>query len=55
MLFITPLMFTMFWYWPGREPFAIVTVMRTSLAVALLGSFAGMLIVGYNIAKARPQ
>ena len=55
MLFITPLMFTMFWYWPGSEPFAIVTVLRTSLAVALLGSFAGMIIVGYNIAKARPQ
>ena len=55
MLYITPLMFTMFWYWPGQEPFAIVTVLRTSLAVALLGSFAGMLIVGYNIAKARPH
>ena len=54
MLFVTPLMLTMLWYWPGREPFAIVTVLRTSLGLALFGSFVGMLIVGYNIAKARP-
>lgn len=55
MLFLTPLLFTMMWYWPGREPFAIVTVLRSSLALALFGSFAGMLVVGYNIAKVRPK
>ena len=55
MLFVAPLMLTMLWYWPGREPFAIVTVLRTSLGLALFGSFIGMIIVGYNIAKARPK
>jgi hypothetical protein len=54
MLYVTPLMFTMFWYWAGVEPFAIVTVLRSALAMALLGSFAGLLVVGYNIAKSRP-
>jgi hypothetical protein len=54
MLFVAPLLFTMLFEGSviGTDPIAIV---RTALASSLFGAFAALLVVGYQIARARPS
>src|SRR5271154_2895834 len=53
MLYVTPLLFaTLFQGTVAAWDFA--TTLRTSLASSLFGSFAALLVVGYQIARAGP-
>jgi len=53
MLYVTPLMFTMLFEATVSSP-EIVNIVRTALAAGLFGAFAALLVVGYQIARARP-
>ena len=53
MLYATPLLFTLLFL--GTVIVAdLVNIVRTALAASLFGSFAALLVVGYQIARARP-
>jgi hypothetical protein len=53
MLYVTPLLFTLLFL--GTVIAAdLVSIVRTALAAAIFGSFASLLVVGYQIARARP-
>jgi len=53
MLYVTPLLFTLLFL--GTVIVAdVVNIVRTALAASLFGSFAALLVVGYQIARARP-
>lgn len=53
MLYVTPLMFTMLFEATVSVP-ELVNIVRTALAAGLFGAFAALLVVGYQIARARP-
>jgi hypothetical protein len=53
MLYVTPLQFTL----PFKGTVMVadsVSIVRTALASSLIGSFAALLVVGYQISRARP-
>jgi len=52
MLYIAPLLFTMLFENAIVVP-ELVNVVRTALASSLFGSFAALLVVGYQISQAR--
>ena len=53
MLHVTPLLFTLLFV--GTVTLAdSVTIVRTALASSLFGAFAALLVVGYQISRARP-
>jgi hypothetical protein len=53
MLCVTPLLFTLLFL--GTVIVAdVVSIVRTALAASLFGTFAALLVVGYQIARARP-
>ncbi len=53
MLYFTPLLFTLLFL--GTVIVAdVVNIVRTALAASLFGTFAALLVVGYQIARARP-
>ena len=53
MLYVTPLLFTLLFL--GTVIVAdVVNIVRTALAASLFGTFAALLVVGYQIARARP-
>ena len=53
MLYVTPLLFTLLFL--GTLIAAdVVNIVRTALAASLFGSFAALLVVGYQIARGRP-
>jgi spore maturation protein SpmB len=53
MLYVTPLLFTLLFL--GTVIVTnMVNIVRTALAASLFGSFAALLVVGYQIARARP-
>ena len=52
MLYVAPLFFAVFWT-PVFQT-TLVQTLRVSLVAALFGAFAGLLVVGYKIAGARP-
>jgi hypothetical protein len=53
MFYVTPMLFTLLFestiVWPE-----LGNTLRTALAASLFGSFAALLVVGYQIARARP-
>ena len=53
MLYVTPLLFTLLFLGPAIVT-GVVDIVRTALAASLFGSFAALLVVGYQIARARP-
>jgi hypothetical protein len=53
MFFVTPLLFTMMFESAVIVPDLVLTL-RTALAASLFGCFAALLVVGYQIARARP-
>jgi hypothetical protein len=53
MLYVTPLLFTMLFESTVAVP-SLVNTLRTALASALFGGFAALLVVGYQISRARP-
>ncbi len=53
MFFVTPLLFTMMFESTVLMPDLVLTL-RAVLAASLFGCFAALLVVGYQIAKARP-
>jgi hypothetical protein len=53
MFYITPLLFTMLFESAVLVP-EWVNTLRTALAASLFGCFAALLVVGYQIARARP-
>ena len=53
MLYVTPLLFTMLFENTVIVP-SLVNTLRTALASSLFGGFAALLVVGYQIARARP-
>lgn len=53
MLYVTPLLFTMLFESTVVVP-SLVNTLRTALASALFGGFAALLVVGYQISRARP-
>jgi hypothetical protein len=53
MFFVTPLLFTMVFESAVIVPDLVLTL-RTALAASLFGCFAALLVVGYQIARARP-
>ena len=53
MLYVTPLLFTLLFV--GTVMVAdSVNIVRTALASSLFGAFAALLVVGYQISRARP-
>ncbi len=54
MFYVTPLLFTMLFEGPAAAP-NLVNVVRTALASSLFGAFAALLVVGYQISRARPS
>jgi hypothetical protein len=54
MLYVTPLMFALMSGNSGAS-IELVTLARSALAASLFGSFAALLVVGYQIARARPR
>jgi hypothetical protein len=53
MLYVTPLLFTLLFV--GTVMVAdSVNIVRTALASSLSGAFAALLVVGYQISRARP-
>jgi hypothetical protein len=53
MFYVTPLLFTMLFEGPMAAP-NWVDIVRTALASSLFGAFAALLVVGYQISRARP-
>ena len=53
MLYVTPLLFTLLFLGTAMVP-DVVSIVRRALAAALFGTFAALLVVGYQIARARP-
>ena len=53
MFFVTPLLFTMMFESAVIMPDLVLTL-RAALSASLFGCFAALLVVGYQIAKARP-
>ena len=53
MFYIAPLLFTMLFESAVLVP-EWVNTLRTALAASLFGCFAALLVVGYQIARARP-
>jgi hypothetical protein len=53
MLFVTPLLFTLLFAGTVMVP-DLVNIVRTALASSLFGAFAALLVVGYQISRARP-
>jgi hypothetical protein len=53
MFYVTPLLFTMLFEGTMLAP-DLVDVLRTALASSLFGAFAALLVVGYQISRARP-
>jgi hypothetical protein len=53
MFYVTPLLFTMLFESTLVLP-DLVNTLRTALASSLFGGFAALLVVGYQIARARP-
>lgn len=53
MLYVTPLLFTLL-FLATVTAADVVNIVRTALAASLFGSFAALLVVGYQIARARP-
>jgi hypothetical protein len=54
MFYVTPLLFTML-FEDARVAPDLVNIVRTALASSLFGAFAALLVVGYQIARARPR
>jgi hypothetical protein len=57
MLYVTPLLFTLLFtlLFVGTVMVAdSVNIVRTALASSLFGAFAALLVVGYQISRARP-
>lgn len=53
MLYVTPLLVTMLFESTVTLP-TLVNTLRTALASSLFGGFAALLVVGYQISRARP-
>jgi hypothetical protein len=53
MLYVTPLLITTLFEHTVIEP-TLVNTLRTALASSLFGGFAALLVVGYQISRARP-
>jgi hypothetical protein len=53
MFYVTPLLFTTLFEGTVVPP-DLVSVVRTALASSLFGAFAALLVVGYQISRARP-
>ena len=53
MLYVTPLLFTLLFLATVMGA-NLVSIVRTALAASLFGSFAALLVVGYQIARGRP-
>jgi hypothetical protein len=53
MFYVTPLLFTMLFEGTVVAP-DLVNIIRTALASSLSGAFAALLVVGYQISRARP-
>jgi hypothetical protein len=53
MLYVTPLLITTLFEHTVTEP-SLVNTLRTALASSLFGGFAALLVVGYQISRARP-
>jgi hypothetical protein len=53
MFYVTPLLFTMMFEGTVVPP-DLVNIVRTALASSLFGSFAALLVVGYQVSHARP-
>jgi hypothetical protein len=53
MLYVTPLLFTVL-FLATVTVADLANIVRTALAASLFGSFAALLVVGYQIARARP-
>jgi hypothetical protein len=53
MLYLTPLLFAVF-FSPTATVAEPVSVIRAALVGALFGAFAALLVVGYQVAHARP-
>ena len=53
MLFVAPLLFVLLFEGTvtGTDP---INIVRTALASSLFGAFAALLVVGYQISRARP-
>jgi hypothetical protein len=54
MLYLAPLLFAVLFVLIPASP-SLVDVLRSALAAALAGTFAALLVIGYQIAKARPR
>jgi len=54
MFYVTPLLFTLLFESTLIVP-NLVSSLRTALASSLFGEFAALLVVGYQIARARPR
>ena len=54
MFYVTPLLFTLLFESTLLVP-DLVGSLRTALASSLFGEFAALLVVGYQIARARPR
>jgi len=54
MFYVTPLLFTMLFEGTVVPP-DLVNIVRTALASSLFGAFAALLVVGYQISRARPS
>jgi len=54
MMYVTPLFFTMLFESTVVAP-NVANTLRTALASSLFGAFAALLVVGYQIARARPS
>jgi hypothetical protein len=54
MFYVTPLLFTLLFESTVMVP-DVSNTLRTALASSLFGGFAALLVVGYQIARARPS
>jgi hypothetical protein len=54
MFYVTPLLFTMLFEGTVVPP-DMVNIVRTALASSLFGTFAALLVVGYQISRVRPS
>jgi hypothetical protein len=54
MFYVTPLLFTMLFEGTVVPP-DMVNIVRTALASSLFGTFAALLLVGYQISRVRPS
>lgn len=53
MFYVTPLLFTLLFESTVVPP-DLVSIIRTALASSLFGAFAALLVVGYQVSRARP-